>query len=257
MAAFLSFLLHLYATSSAILANLPAKHHGSSIQRLLHPHTKDRSKIQRTGTAVTRILWAVSDHPAISAVGWDVLMSLFSMCAWTVVGSVNPDGILRCTLVPGLDEDGMPPASGEDVPVERYGYKFMKQLTEQEDATRAPAKNGRSSGRAKAKATDKDRSSSAPRRRSSRKETDNESQSRERSGSAPRRRSSRRRVTEDADDAFVPSTALQKQLERPVPVAKDDDTVTGHAEPVALVLGLWMVGGLGVASAGVFGAEAT
>jgi len=90
----MSFLLHGKSTVFALLFNAPdSSYHRHSI---LHPFQKEhRSAVERSSTAVNRVLGAIGDHPAVSAVGWDVLLSGLSVGLWAAIRGLDVQDILR------------------------------------------------------------------------------------------------------------------------------------------------------------------
>jgi hypothetical protein len=93
-----SFLLHGRSTVLALFFNTPDSHyHRHSI---LHPFKQERRTIlDRSSTAVGKVLGAIGDHPAVSAVGWDVLLSGMSLGLWAANRGLNVHAILSsCAL---------------------------------------------------------------------------------------------------------------------------------------------------------------
>ena len=50
--------------------------------------------VERSSTAVGKVLGAIGDHPAVSAVGWDVILSGLSVGLWAAVRGLDVQGIL-------------------------------------------------------------------------------------------------------------------------------------------------------------------
>ena len=50
------------------------------------------------------ILFILGSHEWLSAVGWDVVFSVFSLCAWAIVSRADVRGMLKCGFWPWLDE---------------------------------------------------------------------------------------------------------------------------------------------------------
>jgi hypothetical protein len=92
-----SFLLHSKESVQALVYNAP----GDSYHRhsLLHPFkTEHRSVLNRGSTAVGRVLGAVGDHPAVNAVGWDVLLSGLSTGLWSAVRGFDVHDLFACSV---------------------------------------------------------------------------------------------------------------------------------------------------------------
>ncbi|KAJ9638248.1 hypothetical protein H2199_006935 [Coniosporium tulheliwenetii] len=62
-----------------------------------HPETQ-HSTLYLARVAITRVLGALSDNPAISAVAWDVLLSALSLCLWAVVRGIDVGDMLAATI---------------------------------------------------------------------------------------------------------------------------------------------------------------
>jgi hypothetical protein len=93
-----SALLHLKSTVLAIFYNSPESHYYR--HSLLHPFKEEhRSTLNRGYTAVSRLLAAVNEHPAVSAVGWDVMLSGLSLGIWAAVRGLEPKKMLGSTTV--------------------------------------------------------------------------------------------------------------------------------------------------------------
>lgn len=246
----LSLILNIISGWTAIRVNLPERKRFPTLHRFFHPNEPQPSQFYRAMVSVENVLWALSDHPAISAIGWDVLLSMVSLCAWTVAGSVSAEGILRCTLAPWW--------VGDDVkPTKRSAKRVSSTPAPEPETKRA---RGRSASRGRP--TTKGKSPAVPRSTSRGKapaKGKSPARSRSRSVSAaPRRRKSARLTPEpEAERGFVPSAAVREQARHLAQAAVGDDTAAGHAESAALTLGLFFFGGLGAASAAVFGSETT
>ena len=94
----ISVLLHLKATASALFYNTPESHYHR--HSLLHPFREEhRSTLNRGYTAVSRLLGAVNEHPAASAVGWDVMLSGLSLGIWAAVRGLEPKKMLSSTTL--------------------------------------------------------------------------------------------------------------------------------------------------------------
>jgi hypothetical protein len=108
----LSFLLHGKSTTLALLFNTPDSHyHRHSI---LHPFKQERRTIlERSSTAFGKVLGAIGDHPAVSAVGWDVLLSGMSLGLWAANRGLDVQRILSSSALSFNEE---PKAAIEEMP---------------------------------------------------------------------------------------------------------------------------------------------
>jgi hypothetical protein len=89
----ISTLLHGKSTVLALLLNTPDSHyHRHSI---LHPFEQERRTVlERSSTAIGKVLGALGDHPAVSGVGWDVLISGMSAGIWAAIRGLDVQAIL-------------------------------------------------------------------------------------------------------------------------------------------------------------------
>lgn len=237
-----AFCLHAKSTAVALQGNLPHARLNWLPQKLEH---EDHSQLAHIGIAIKSILWALSDHPAVSAVGWNVILSVISMCAWTVAGSVNVHGMLRCTVLPWL------------------GDEATSAKTAKSKASVSTTRPSRSVSRSRA-INDGDRATSRSRARSRRDTSDTAkstssrfaSQSRSRSRSASATIHRKKRQTADPDsEPFAPTPYVREHGRLLAHASSVNQELAGPAEASALTLGLYILGGLGFASAGVFGGE--
>ncbi|PQE10352.1 Alpha-mannosyltransferase alg11p protein [Rutstroemia sp. NJR-2017a WRK4] len=98
----ISSLLHLKTSGLALLYNTPKDHYYR--HHLLHPIEKvHRSSTDRAVTAIERVLGAVGDHPAVGAVGYDVVISGLSLGIWAAIRGLDGKQILRFTI-PWMDK---------------------------------------------------------------------------------------------------------------------------------------------------------
>jgi len=55
--------------------------------------------LERSSTAVGKVLGAIGDHPAVSAVGWDVLLSGTSLGLWAADRGLDVQAILSSSAL--------------------------------------------------------------------------------------------------------------------------------------------------------------
>ena len=241
---------HVWFSSSAILDNTPDLHpqHRSIFTWPLHFRVSEpeTSSLKRAEVAISRVLGALGDHPAVNAVGWDVLLSLISLGIWCIVRGVDTDGIIECGVWPWHKSSKH--ISGEDNTSKRVAFHGT---TKQEDGNavqRSPAKKGR--GRSK---KTEDNTSSIidatpePIRKASEAV----------SGSLGRRRTRRKETQtqeEDnvEDEEYIPSRTTAAALAN---FEHEEEPGEAGGEAGALAWGLWAIGGLGVATASALGSE--
>ncbi|KAH9884615.1 hypothetical protein F4778DRAFT_557354 [Xylariomycetidae sp. FL2044] len=92
-----SFLFHAKATLMGLLSNAPDSHyHRHSV--FLPWDVEQRSKWERTTTALGKVLGSTSDHPVVAAVGWDVLICAASLGLWAAVRATDIQDILKSVM---------------------------------------------------------------------------------------------------------------------------------------------------------------
>jgi hypothetical protein len=92
-----SSLLHFKSSLVALFNNTPE----STYYRhsLLHPFKEEhRSALNRSSTALSQIFGAILEHPAIAAVGTDVLLSGLSLGIWAAIRGLDPQEMLGSSV---------------------------------------------------------------------------------------------------------------------------------------------------------------
>jgi hypothetical protein len=239
---FASFGLHLMKSYQAIVDEAPP-HRYLTHNFVWNMHRDEgNTRYQQASTVVARVVGALSDNPVISQVGWDVLLSVISLCVWAVWHSVDVVAMLRCT---GLSWS-LPKSSPQSILANSSKLKSETGEAVEEIAEHisvvSPTKRGRGRPKKTGAAIAKDHISSAD------------------STTGSLRRSTRHREasfepTSDDESNYVPTQGTQSAVEE-----FDFDTDEGLAketEAAALAWGLFSLGGLGAVTAGVLGAEST
>ncbi|KAI9645834.1 hypothetical protein NHQ30_005269 [Ciborinia camelliae] len=189
----ISSILHIKTTGLALLYNTPESHYYR--HSLLHPLEEvHRSKKSRMFTALERVLGSIGDHPAVGAVGYDVILSGLSLGTWAAVRGLDGHDILRA-IIPWMNK-----AEKARVKVEE-GVESITQSTD----------------------------TPSPLRRRGRPKKSSKSQQ---------------------DAAYVPTRAN-------VNATEGDQDEDEDWEIAALTWGVISAAGLGVGSAGVYGADMT
>jgi hypothetical protein len=94
---FVAALLHFKSTALALFYNTPESYYYR--HSLLHPFKKEHlSTINRGSTAVAKLFGAIREHPAVSAVGWDVVLSGLSLGVWAAVRGLDGKEILGSSI---------------------------------------------------------------------------------------------------------------------------------------------------------------
>lgn len=177
--------------------------------------------------ADSTILEALEKHPWINAVGWDVLLSVILLCFWSTLSSTNARDLIRCSVFPKLQDE-----TEEPVPALRPRRGLGRPAKRSQDTRRT----GRSSSRRRTRA---DHTAAAP--------APGDSQDHSKpptfiSYLHPAHIASlMREGTDDAGPAEEDPSHRQEEA--------------GDAEAAGLTWCLWVLGGLGTASAAVFGAN--
>ncbi|KAI0887476.1 uncharacterized protein GGS22DRAFT_157242 [Annulohypoxylon maeteangense] len=95
---FMSFVYYAKATIIALIANIPNSHrHRHSV--FFAWDMEERTNWERSSTAVGKVLGSIFDHPAVLAVGWDVLICTFSLGLWAAVRATNTQHIIYSTYL--------------------------------------------------------------------------------------------------------------------------------------------------------------
>lgn len=239
-----SALLHAKTTVSALLYNLPGSYkHRHSIK--IPFDVEKRSKWERTATAVEKVLGSITDHPAVAAAGKDALLCALSLGLWAAVRSLDLANMVR-SLYSSTFKSSHDASSG---PTKTEQSVQQKQEDEEEPAPAA--------GRTR-----------TVRRRGwpVRTAVFNETVTDEVVQPTPKRRGRPRKVKPEPEPEPEPVPEQEEAFEdaeyEPSPAVRadvglgdilpDDDF---DWEPASLAWGLTALGGLGVGSAAVFGAE--
>ncbi|EON62338.1 hypothetical protein W97_01559 [Coniosporium apollinis CBS 100218] len=240
----ISFLLHARQTATALLDNSPPPTYREySYIWNSHPETQ-HSTLYLARVAFSRVLGALSDNPAISAVAWDVLLSALSLCLWAVVRGLDVGDMLSATVP-------FKTAQKEEKHVSFEGEK-PKPNGPVETVASPTSKRGRGRPRKDAAtlaAPTASTSSARELRRSIRHPRPTPSSS----------VTSALHGIEDSEDddsgPYVPPADVAAEVEGLEHEDVGADTVVEEAEAAALGWGLFALGGLGVLSAGVCGGE--
>jgi hypothetical protein len=231
-----SALLHLKSTVLALFYNTPESHYYR--HSLLHPFEEEhRSALDRGTTAIGRVFGAVNEHPAVGAVGWDVILSGLSLGIWAAVRGLEPKKMFGSTT-PFMERAESVVEEIEDTikveeekAVQKYvasPSKFFFHNIEANLFSRIePPLSTRRRGRPKKSET------STP----------------ELPDDTPLRRRGRRPKKAANDDGAAYEPTENGQLE------EGDEDAEEDSEVGALAWGLITAGGLGYGSAAVYGAE--
>jgi hypothetical protein len=249
-----SALLHAKTTISALLYNLPGSYkHRHSIK--IPFDTEKRSKWERTATAVEKVLGSMTDHPVVAAAGKDALLCALSLGLWAAVRSTDVRNMLRSIYSPS------PRSPSRDASSKKAKIESAS-AHEEEESSHHPtvpplSMTLRRRGRPKKESVSSIGSSNGH-------AEDTPSTA---AHQTPRRRGRPRKVKpepepEPEQDGLEPEDAPDDKTYEPTPAVQADVGLADVLpeddfdwEPAALAWGLTAVGGLGLGSAAVLGAE--
>lgn len=196
-----------------------------------HPNY-ERPWWSKLTSASGNILGAISDDPIVSVIGWDVLLSGFGLCIWAAARGLDVKEMFS-SITPQLKSENSE---------KHVAFDTGAEPTVKEETPASPTES---------------QSSSPAKRRGRPKKGPNSTQ--KEAPSPPTRRSTRRRAAtqeSDTDDvSYAPPLTTAAEIADLEHEEEHDDTVAEEAEATALAWGLSLLGGLGLMSAAVMGAE--
>ncbi|KAL2124419.1 hypothetical protein VTJ04DRAFT_784 [Mycothermus thermophilus] len=90
-----NLLIHAWTTVTSLRYNIPpAREHRLNLTRYPPLVTETHTRLERSTTAVEKVLGSLTEHPAVAAVGKDVLLSALSLGLWAAVRTTDIDAIL-------------------------------------------------------------------------------------------------------------------------------------------------------------------
>ncbi|OTB06894.1 hypothetical protein M426DRAFT_318608 [Hypoxylon sp. CI-4A] len=227
-----SLILQGKATIAGLVYNIPNSHYHRH-SALLPWDLQERSKWERSTTALGKILGSIYDHPAVKAAGWDVLGCALSLGLWAAVRATDTRNILKSAIPFYKSQREI-----NNVIEDKRQSTPIKAEPEHEDISSEHPMTLRRSGRQTRSRLGSIASSTGP--------------SEEGTVSPGRKRGRPRKVKQPEEEKpYEPSPSEIKDLVEGdiVPAAELD------WESTALTWGLTAVSGLGSAAAGVFGGE--
>jgi hypothetical protein len=125
----ISGLLHVKSSATALFYNTPESIYYR--HSLLRPFKEEhRSAFDRGSTAMGRVFGAIGDHPAVTAMGWDVILSGLSLGVWAATRGLDSREMLKSStlLFNGTQKqaENVPPSI--TVEAERPAKKSVFQL---------------------------------------------------------------------------------------------------------------------------------
>ena len=281
--AWASFSLHIARSFTAILDNTPP-------QRELHfnpvwsMHTEvDHNIFDHTLTVLSKIFGALNSNPIIASVGWDVLLTELTFFTWSITRSLDARAMLRSAGLLWSQQTSEAISAKAHSAAETVGKKakaIARKVTDSDD------EESDSSDNASAIRTVEDEFEELIQEAERRNENANglRRSTRDRfrkstsqfspvsptfpplsgsgASSVARRGAHKRQASANMDDddeaadrEYSPTPATQRDVSMTSILHEDNDDVLEETEVGALTWGLFVVGGLGVAAAGVLGAE--
>ncbi|TVY44634.1 hypothetical protein LOCC1_G003981 [Lachnellula occidentalis] len=217
----ISAALHLKSTIIALVSNTPERY--AYRHSLLHPFKEEQlSTLDRGSTALGRLFGAIGEHPAVGAVGWDVIMSGLSLGIWAGIRALDAWEMLGSSVV-FTKRTAKAVEAMSETNVKQEVVDTIDNIVEA-TPRRRPGRPRKSE-----KVEDTDDASSAV--------------------SLPRRRGrpSKKAAVNDNDAAYKPAGGVQLE--------EGDEDVEEDWESAAMAWGTIITGGLGTGSAGIFGAD--
>lgn len=235
-----SVLLHAKASLVGLAYNVPDAHYHRH-SALLPWDVEERSKWERTSTAVGRVLGSTADHPLVANIGRDVLLCGLSLGLWAAVRGLDASKILASTVPlykTGLESEDHEPTNSADETTAETSLSEESSVKAESESPSSVRKRGRA---AKAKGSSANDTS-----------VDDEVAP----SSSTRRRGRQRKVKADPEEE--PGDTLYKPSPAVAASVAEGDVIPVDGldwESAALAWGLTAFGGLGCGSAGVFGGE--
>lgn len=268
--------IHVYFTYQTFVNESPP-HKYLQHNYVWNTHSKEENTwVGQTMGVVGSIAGALSDNPVISQVGWDVLLSTVSLCLWSVVHGVDVLAMLRSS---GLTWNLSAPSKMKENSLLRALPKInngngisgellekagdaIEELADTIEVSPLPVKaRGRGRPRKTSQAISKDHVYAHTTSSSSQAATGAST------SSQSLRRSTRSRYDEaassqlnneaDADGEYQPTAATEKEVDLYDFDEGHEEGMAKETEAGVLSWGLFVLGGLGMVSAGVLGGESS
>ncbi|KAH9222803.1 hypothetical protein DL95DRAFT_144726 [Leptodontidium sp. 2 PMI_412] len=238
--------LHLKSTALGLFHNTPE----STYYRhsLLQPFKeKHRSVLGRGSTAIGRVFGAMSEHPAVGSVAWDVVLTGISLGIWAAVRGLDAREMLRSSIPFHAKRPSEGLVNSDFGGIKTKTEKAISKIDVSTDEPRRGPGRPEKTETSKNSAKQDRRISSTIRGRKGLAEK----------GASPSDKGIQKRANsltysgeaKASDDEYTPSEDDE--------VIEGDDDADGNLETAALAWGLLSIGGLGSGSAAVYGAEAT
>ncbi|KAI0544568.1 hypothetical protein F4679DRAFT_564300 [Xylaria curta] len=260
-----AFALHTKTSVVSLISNAPNSYYHRH-SALFPWDVEERSRWERSTTALGKVLGSTSDHPAVAAIGCDVLLSALSLGLWAAVRAINARDMLNSSI-PSYKSDSSASkwASSEKSDLQDETLN-SRETPETEDSNhehenrhgmtlRRRDKRGTSIASSGSSGSEESQALSTPskRGRGHSKKTKHGSVDDKDEDPSPRRSKQHPQAKKaEEDKAYVPTPAVADST-----LEGDKMPQTLDWESASLAWGLAAFGGLASACAGVFGAECT
>ncbi|ORY69843.1 uncharacterized protein BCR38DRAFT_93953 [Pseudomassariella vexata] len=235
-----SFMLHAKASFLGLSYNAPDSHvHRHS--RFIPWDVEKRSTWERGTTALGKVLGSTSDHPVVAAVGWDALICALSLGLWAAVRNADVQDIVT-SIVPFHKSPACQSAAPKEITSKSTMKRELDVTTESSEPEgqitlrRQARHKPRVASVASVASSSEEVAAPTPRKRGRPKKKQPASEP----GSEPVAEQAYKPTAKEARDALEGDVLPPEELDW---------------ESAALTWGLSALGGLGSASAGVFGGE--
>lgn len=277
-ASIMVFALHAYSSYNAFIATDDDRHYLFNMFSIprerwrYYYHMRDDMIYLRASISTV-----LGDHHWIASVAFDVLFSAIGLCCWSVVGFVDVEGMIQCSFFPWLDETRDPVGHVFIQGHEEAHYEDIKKVgclpnpgtswKKRSAIERRPSDRHRLENRPEPEVTQQyfewvdyldGRPGRGAKSRARRRTRSPAGDALSRARNNAKRRSSR---SQPLERGFLSSNILDDPDHSgdeeiiTTTVAPTTEPAMGETEAAALTWGLFAIGGLGVASNAVFGAE--
>jgi hypothetical protein len=265
----LSLLLHLSTSGLALFLNTPKAQDTATTKYNLVWNTHERvppSLAARVSVGLSKVLGSIADNPVVRKVGWDVLLSAVTLTTWSALRSLDVHDMLASVGCPGFKVR----ESHESHPLTAAATKGINEIRE---SAKLGIKDVKESAKHVSFFSNEDgqpETPESPSKRLSRASSPSSPSKRSaRSASPSKRGRGRPRKSEGTiadvdfpedeprDGDYRPPLSQRDEQEHElekVPSSGEAEAAEA-AESAALTWGMLALGGLGLGSAGVWGAE--
>jgi hypothetical protein len=281
-----SFSIHAMRTIAYTLETTPPKHEWHHSYVWMTHSAENHTLFDQATMALSKIFGALHGNPVVSMTGWDILLTEIALCSWAVTRGLDVRAMLRIAgLLWSKETSDAISERGRDVgnaiakrardATNAVSKKAAHLRDYDEDDDEPPARTLEDEFEDLIHEAEHETGGGKNLRRSTRgRSTGNPKTSAALSSTSPppsaettsraRRRTRQRKslakqdseVEEDEEEVeYTPTPTTQYQVASMDVLPESGDDIIEEMEAGALGWGLFIIGGLGVASAGVLGAE--